>query len=252
MRFLRPTFLGVCGWLLSPSSALCQTPQAFEVASIKLNRSGSLDSNINSLPGGRTIVTNETVRNLIRLAFGVKDYQIARAPGWIGAERYDIEAKTASPPGGPKLETEQELLRALLADRFQLSTHRESKEGNVYLLVVAKGGPKLTRDEATGSATRTGCGRLTGRRLTMDTVATVLSRQFERDVINRTGLPGKYSFQLDWTPDSGVCPAADGEQATPRPSVFTAIQEQLGLKLEPAKGPVETLVIDRVERPSGN
>src|SRR5215472_7998267 len=120
MRSLRTAFLAGCGWLLAPASAACQTPQAFGVASVKPNHTGSLDSNVNSLPGGRTIVTNETVRNLIRLAFGVKDYQIARAPGWTAAERYDIEAKTATPPSGPKLETEQALLRQLLADRFQL------------------------------------------------------------------------------------------------------------------------------------
>jgi uncharacterized protein (TIGR03435 family) len=92
-------------------------------------------------------------------------------------------------------------------------------------------------------------------RLTMDTIATVLSRQLERNVVNRTDLPGKYDFMFDWTPDSGPCPVTDsgsGAEQPVRPSFFTAIHQQLGLKLEPAKGPVETLVIDHIERPTEN
>jgi uncharacterized protein (TIGR03435 family) len=83
-------------------------------------------------------------------------------------------------------------------------------------------------------------------------IATILSRQFEQDVLNRTGLEGKYDFELDWTPDTGPCRGVNGSEAVTRPSIFTAVQEQMGLKLEPAKGPVETLVIDRVARPSEN
>jgi uncharacterized protein (TIGR03435 family) len=141
-----------------------------------------------------------------------------------------------------------------------LKTHRETRQMQVYLLVVGKNGPKLKEHiEGDRTTTRKGCGHLAGARVTTDVIAAILSRQFERDVLNRTGLPGKYDFQLDWMPDSGPCPMASDPQGglaagepSSRPSIFTAAQEQLGLKLEPAKGPVGILVIDSVSRPSEN
>jgi uncharacterized protein (TIGR03435 family) len=248
------TYLVIFGAALPPASA--QPSQSFEVASIKPSRNNTAESNLDSAPGGRLTATNITVRELIRFAYGVKDYQIEHAPRWLEGERYDIAAKSAIAAKTTLVE-EQAQVRALLIDRFHLTTHRETKQGQVYLLVVAKDGPKLTaHNDGTGSGTRKACGHLAGRRLTTDAIATVLSRQFEHDVLNRTGLPGKYDFQLDWTPDSGPCPAAaEGSEAgsvTAMPSIFTAIPQQLGLKLETSKGPVEFLAIDRVERPSGN
>jgi uncharacterized protein (TIGR03435 family) len=238
---------------LTPS--LAQPSQGFEVASIKPSRNPSADSNLDSAPGGRLTATNITVRELIRLAYGVKDYQIEHAPGWLEGERYDIAAKSAAATTR-SLDQEQSQIRELLTDRFHLATHRETKPMQVYLLVMARDGPKLTEhNDGTGSGTRRACGHLAGKRLTMDTFAAVLSRQFERDVLNRTGLTGMYDFQLDWTPDSGPCPTPPDSEAgsvTALPSIFTAIQQQLGLKLESSKGPVEFLVIDHVERPTGN
>lgn len=237
------------------ASASAQQSQGFEVASIKPSRNSMAESNVDSAPGGRLTATNITVRELIRLAYGMKDYQIEHAPGWIEGERYDIAAKSAI-TARTSFEQEQSQVRELLIDRFHLTTHRETKQAQMYLLVVAKDGPKLTaHNEGTGSGTRKVCGHLAGKRLTTDTIATVLSRQFERDILNRTGLSGKYDFQLDWMPDSGPCPAAVDSEAssvTALPSIFTAIQQQLGLKLEASKGPVEFLVIDHVERPSAN
>jgi bla regulator protein blaR1 len=249
-KLIRPT---LCAFALASASA--QQPPGFEVASVKPSRNNTAESNLDSAPGGRLTATNITVRELIRLAYSVKDYQIKHAPGWLEGERYDIAAKSAI-PAKRSLEEEQAQVRALLIDRFHLTTHRETKQAQVYLLVIAKDGPKLTvHNEGTGSGTRKACGHLAGKRLTTDTIATLLSRQFEREVLNRTGLPGKYDFQLDWTPDSGPCPAAadtESGSVTALPSIFTAIQQQLGLKLESSKGPVEFLVIDRVERPSAN
>ena len=174
----------------------------------------------------------------------------------IDDQRFDIAAKNASGKT-TSYEEEQSQVRELLADRFQLTTHRETKQMDVYLLVAAKNGPKLTaHNDGSGSGTRKGCGHLAGTRLTMDVIATVLSRQFERDVLNRTDLPGKYDFQLDWTPDSGPCPAPDGRDGSAvvynHPSIFTALQQQPGLRLEPSKGPVEVLVIDHVSNPTEN
>jgi uncharacterized protein (TIGR03435 family) len=251
---LAGTFLG------ATSGARAQPSHAFEVASIKPSRNSGEESNINS-GGGRLTATNITVRELIRLAFGVKDYQIARAPAWIDKNGYDIAAENAAVATKVSYDDLQSMVRRLLADRFQLTAHREAKEAPMYLLVVGKNGPKLTpHNDGAGSGTRKACGHLAGKRLTVDTIATVLSREFERDVINRTGLPGKYDFQLDWTPDSGPCatlPDSEGSvnasTYTPdRPSIFAAIQEQLGLRLEASRGPAEILIIDHVERPSEN
>jgi uncharacterized protein (TIGR03435 family) len=245
--------------LALPGGAWAQAPRIIEVASIKPSRSGSADSNLDSTPGGRLTATNITVRYLIRLAYGVEDYQIERAPAWVDRERYDIAVKGA---GGKtaNMEEERSMVRELLADRFQLTTHRETKQMPVYLLVVGKNGAKLTaHNDGSGTKTRKGCGHLAGTRVTTDVIAAMLSRQFERDVLNRTGLPGKYDFQLDWTPDAGPCPAVDsqGGSATPAdaaglPYIQTALQQQLGLRLEAAKGAAGVLVIDRVERPSEN
>lgn len=219
--------------------------QAWEVVSVKPSGNNSAESNVDSTPG-RLTATSVTVRELIRLAYGMKDYQIERAPGWIDGERFDIAAKSANKT--TTLNELQSQVRELLAGRFQLATHFETKQMPVYLLVVGKGGAKLTaHNDGTGTKTRKGCGHLAGSRLAMDAIATILSRQLEYDVVNQTGLPGKYDFQLDWTPDSGNC-----EAGLSLPSIFTAVQQQLGLKLESGRGAVQTLIVDRVARPSEN
>ncbi len=234
--------------LLLCTAAFAQTPQAFDVASIRPNHSGSTDSNVDSTAGGRLTITNETLRELIKLAFSVKDYEITGAPGWIDSERYDIAAKTASAVK-VSLEDEKSLLRALLGDRFSMKSHVEQKEGTIYTLRIGKDGSRLTRhDDGTGTKARASCGHLLGGRVTTAVLATMLSRQLEHDVADDTGLPGKYDFQLDWTPDAGPCPGATADQ----PSIFTAVQQQLGLRLESAKGPVEILVIDHIQAPSEN
>jgi uncharacterized protein (TIGR03435 family) len=231
--------------------------QTLEVASVKPSHNTTADSNLDSLRG-RLTATTITLRELIRLAYGVRDYQIGRAPGWIDSERFDIVAKSVSSKTN-SLEDEKSLVRELLADRFQLSTHREAKQMPVYLLVVAKNGPKLTAHNDSAPKTRGGCGRLVGRRVTTDVIATMLSRQLEHEVLNRTGLSGDYDVQLNFTPDSGPCRVGADTQggsvstdASALPSIHTAVQEQLGLKLESAKGSVDVLIIDRIERPSEN
>lgn len=242
---------------LASFGASAQPSQTLEVASVKPSRNATADSNIDSVRG-RLTATNITVRELIRLAYGVKDYQIGRAPGWIDSQRFDIAAKSVSAKTG-SLDDEKLLVRELLVDRFQLSTHREAKQMPVYLLVVAKDGPKLAAHNDAVIKTRGGCGRLVGRRVTTDGIAMMLSRQLDHEVINRTDLSGEYDIQLNFTPDSGPCRAGADSQGgsvstdpSGLPSIHTAVQEQLGLRLEPAKGPVDVLVIDRIERPSEN
>jgi uncharacterized protein (TIGR03435 family) len=130
-----------------------------------------------------------------------------------------------------------------------MKSHRETKEGIIYKLRIGKDGARLTRhDDGTGTKARASCGHLLGGRVTTGVLATTLSRQLEHDVTDQTDLPGKYDFQLDWTPDTSPCPGAVADQ----PSIFTAVQQQLGLKLESTRGPVELLVIDHIETPSEN
>jgi|SRR5579872_5166901 len=146
-----------------------QSPKRIEVASVKSSRDTMADSNLDSTRG-RLTGTNITLLELIRLAYDVKTFQIQRAPKWVETERFDIAAKIAA-PASDKLNDLKALLRELLETRFQLITHRETKEIPVYLLLVAKDGPKLTPHDDAGPRTRGGCGRLVGRRVTADAIA---------------------------------------------------------------------------------
>jgi len=236
--------------------AICtcaQQSNLIEVASIKPSSNTVAESNMDS-SHGRLTATNITVRELIRFAYALRDEQIAQAPRWIDSERLDIDVKTASADSG-NLDDERALVRELLADRFRLTTHRDSKEMAIYALVVDKNGPKLKAHSDAVEKIRGGCGRLVGRRVTADGIASMLSRQLQREVSNQTGLTGEYDFQLGFTPDSGPCRATADDancSAVDAPSIFTAVEQQLGLKLKPSKGPVELLVIDRVQQPSQN
>ncbi len=247
---------GLAGMTLASAIAVWGQPsKLIEVASVRPSLNATGDSNVDSVRG-RLTATNITVRELIRLAYSARDYQVVQAPKWVDSDRFDVVAKSVS-ANSNGLEDEKALVRELLADRFRLATHRERKEMPVYLLVLGKGGPKLTPHNDAGIRTRGGCGRLVGRRVTADAIATMLSRQVEHEVVNRTGLAGEYDFQLDFTPDTVPCRTADSQgspAADPSgpPSIYTAVQQQLGLKLESSKGPVELLVIDRVEKPSEN
>jgi bla regulator protein BlaR1 len=258
----------------------------YEVASIKPDKSGNDMIRMMARPDGFT-GTNITLQMLIRNAYGVEDNQISGAPSWLNSEKYDIEAKMDSSVADElrKLDEDQRrlerrrMLQALLADRFKLTLHRETKELPVYSLVIAKNGPKLQEAKAddtypngikgfdgrgTAGMMRMGRGELTGQGLPMGSLVRLLTQQLGRTVLDKTGLTGKYDFTLKWTPDESEAPmlkgAGDGKQGTGStptpessgPSVFTALQEQLGLKLESQKGPVEILVIDHAEKPSEN
>jgi uncharacterized protein (TIGR03435 family) len=253
-------------------------PLTFEVASIKPAAQDARGTMIRMMPGGALTVTNATLRLLVTVAYDVRDFQISGGPGWVGSERYDVNAKaegsasSASVPEYPRnitdaqRKTNQEQMRqrlqALLADRFQLTIHRETKEAPVYALVVAKNGPKLQESKEGGPRLMMGRGQLNGQGALMEMLANVLSGQLGRPVLDKTGLQGKYDFKLEFTPDPGQGAGpfgglGPGPDAPPPPdpngpSLFAAIQEQLGLRLESTKGPVEMIVIDRVEKSSEN
>jgi len=233
---------------LAPST-LAQPP-VFEVASIRSHKPAAAvegRESIDSVPGSLTI-RNASLNACIKWAYLVRDYQIS-GPAWLTAEKYDITAKAAGPAPLNQL---RQMLRTLLTDRFQLQFHRETKELPVYALVAAKSGPKLHKAEPGGNTGMKGeNGAFVFHGTSMPQFADDLSilSQVGRPVLDRTGIPGVFDFNLKFGESNDEMKRAliAGDGA----SVFTLIQEQLGLKLEARKGPVEMLVIDHVERAPG-
>jgi uncharacterized protein (TIGR03435 family) len=252
----------------------------FDVVSVKPNKSESGMIRIMVKPDGYA-ASNVSLKMLIQNAYGIREDLISSAPSWADSARFDIDAKVAGSDveALKKLTPEQRrlILQPLLADRFKLKIHTETKQLPVYELVVAKAGSKLR--EATpgdtyangikgpdgvgrGGMMRVGRGQLTAQAVPMSNLANMLSTQLHRTVLDKTGLTGKYDLELNWTPDPGAEPmfkgpdsgqhSSDTAQDPSGPTIFTALQEQLGLKLQSAKGPVETIVIDHVEMPSEN
>ena len=236
--------------------------QEFEAASIKPSAPMSMDRvimGVQMLPGGRISMSGVTVKALIQQAYGVREFQIVGGPQWMGTERYDI---TAKPEGAATQDQVKVMLQGLLKDRFQLLFHRETKELPAYVLVVAKGGPKLKESEAAGGGRggriMMGRGHIESLGAPVSNLVNQLANALGRPVIDKTELTGNYDFKLDWTPDvgQGMMRAPGGDAPAPAdtagPSIFTALQDQLGLKLESTKGPVEILKIERAEKASEN
>jgi uncharacterized protein (TIGR03435 family) len=211
----------------------------FEVAAVRPAKGDSGSSGINTAHG-RVDAYNVTLKRCIMGAYGIGPNQISGGPAWMETERFEITAKADRPVDGDVLMT---MLQTLLAERFQLAMHRESRPMQVYVLDLARKGPKLEKGDGAGASTNNGRGDLVARNITMDRFAEVLSRQMDLPVVNRTGLDGVFNLRLQWAPERS---AVDG------PSVFTAIQEQLGLRLRAQKVPMEILVIDHAERPGEN
>jgi uncharacterized protein (TIGR03435 family) len=243
MHFMIRAIAGVSLIVFTSSGALGQptaAAQAFELASVKANKSGDTGSRFH-VRNGTFTATNNSLQDCIRWAYGVRDYQIS-GPDWLKSERYDIVAKASSPvPGGQIML----MLQTLLADRFKLTLHREQKLLPVYALVAGKNGLKLHKAETGGSHTNWGRSRLTAQQTSMLQFAETLSRKMDRPVLDMTGLEGVFDFILEYTPDDDRGVAGD---SVPGPSIFTAMQEQLGLKLEARKAPAEILVIDHAEK----
>jgi uncharacterized protein (TIGR03435 family) len=236
---------------------------SFEVVSVKRSDSNSAQFKMGSQPGGRFFAENASVQMLIQTAWDVRDHQLAGAPGWLDSDKFTIEAKSAGAaavPGGlAGVAQMQKMIQSLLADRFKLATHRETRQEPIYELVVAKGGSKLkpgeARAEGPRAGLRIGIGQVTGTAAAMPIFVNTLGQFLRRSVVDKTGLSGTYDFALKWTPEAGeFVPPGQEAVAAPAdgPSIFTAVQEQLGLELKAARGPVEMLVIDHVEKPDAN
>lgn len=248
--------------LLGQSPTEPRAPLAFDVVSVKPNRSGETGGTSRAQPG-RYQGINVTLFRVITLAYRPVQ-EFVGGPDWIRTAHFDIEARSDRSPTPDQM---LEMLRTMLADRFRLVVHKEQQESPVYALTLARRdgrlGPRLKKSEtecappdsgpAQSPQPRSRCGFmlgngvLSGRGATMARVAAELSF-VDRQVIDRTGLAGAFDIDLEWTPDSpGAAPNPDTG-----PSIFTAIQEQLGLKLEPATAPLDIIVIDSAERPTEN
>lgn len=251
--------------LLLLAVLLAAEPAKFEVATIRAsparNASGKGGTNMGATPTTLTI-HNLPLRTIIAAAYRVPEYQIS-GPEWLPKDRFDIVAKTGEPVANN--DEMLPLLQPLLAERFHLAFHHESKTLPAYFLTVTKGGPKMTPASAGAAAlpvkkaTKTNGSRINAPRVTMPELAEMLSRRLSYPVRDTTGLTGAYRVALDWSEDDKAQnpaknkPAKDKPGATDRPSIFTAVQQQLGLKLEAHKTPVELFVVDRVDRtPAAN
>lgn len=219
---------------------------SFEVASIKPNTSGDSRSSTN-IHNGSLSMRNVTLKNCILEAYAIQGYQL-QAPDWVGSEAFDIQAKPAAAVHND--DQFRQMLQALLADRFKLTVHGESKIMPAYELVAANNGVRMRQAPNDGdSHTNSNGGHMTAEHVSMGKLAQRLSRIVGRPVIDETHLTGVYDFTLEWTPWTGDPQAGDDSG----PSLFSALQEQLGLKLRPNKLPIEMLVVDHVEKaPTGN
>jgi uncharacterized protein (TIGR03435 family) len=228
-------------------------PLAFEVASIKPTRATDQRGIIRPMPGNQAYTgTNVTLQMMMTIAYSVTDRQISGAPGWVATDRFDIEAKAARPGTVDEL---HDMLANLLEERFKLKVRRETKEQAVWNLVVDKGGAKLAthspEDINYPPIRMAARGELQAQNVKMDYFAFFLSRSLDRKVIDKTGLPARYDLRLRFRPD--MPPDAPGaEQFRDVPDIFTAVREQLGLKLESGRGPVEYLVVEKVEKLTEN
>ncbi len=240
-----------------------QAPPQFDVAAIHPHIPEPHEHNsIWSSPfDGQFKAENETLVMLIHWAYQMPETRILGAPGWAASTYFNIEAK-ADPAVDQQLhnlssdaarKVKEEMAQALLADRFRLAAHTETRELPVYNLVVAKDGPTFGPVQSNGTTINAGYGRIDVQSSnSLATLAEELSKVAGRDVVDKTGIAGRYHLALRFTPDEGPATLNGEPIPNPPPGLFIALQEQLGLKLEPAKGPVQVLVIDHAEMPSAN
>lgn len=237
-----------CAVLLFSGIAARAADETFEAASIKANTSGSDRITMAPPAGGRLTATNVSLGILMAVAYDVRGFQITGLPGWAWSEKYDVDARAEGNPGHQQFLS---MLQALLADRFQLRLHREARTMKGYDLVQDKHGAKALRTHEEACAPDSVCGQfaidraaLYGARVDMKQLASTLAQQRDvgRPVVDKTGIAGTFDMQLRWG-------TAAGDEAL---SVFTALQEQLGLRLDADSVETEMLIVDHAERPSEN
>jgi uncharacterized protein (TIGR03435 family) len=254
--FLAGPIIGAQATVASPTANAAPKTPAYDVVSIKPDKTDSGRVSI-SIDDGNFNASNVSLKMMILGAWGLKDAQVVNLPKWGDSLRFDIKAKIIDPDKKLLAALTPEQFRSMqqpiLLDRFQLKFHHEKKLLPIYDLVVIKSGPKFKETTAADDASHSGIGihntNLTAIGVTLSSLADRLSDQVSRIVADKTGLAGKYDFQLNWSPDDAGPPAADSSAP---PDIFTALEEQLGLKLQPGKAEVETFVIDQAQPPSEN
>ena len=246
-------------WFLSSSWSFGQGQAgqpSFEVADVKVNKSGEARMAVDFQPGGKLSMRNVPMKIMIAMAYHVRPDAVTGGPGWMESDRFDVVAKALQTTSPDELRL---MLRTLLAERFKLAIHTDQKMLPAYALLLAKTGPKLQTSEA-GLLTDQRCGPGEGaadqkhvacQHMTMAVLADTLQEIAPRDlavpVVDQTGLPGSYNFKLDWTPAVRAAPGTVAE-APASPTLFEAVETQLGLKLESKKLPLPIIVVDAVER----
>jgi uncharacterized protein (TIGR03435 family) len=234
--------------LLIAIAASAQT-LTFDVASIKPSRSDQGRSSM-QVSAGRIRMENVSLKKVILAAYGIPDdreYALV-GPDWLTTEHFDLQAKF---PANTAMEQVRLMTQALLAERFELALHRETRQLPIYALVVAKNGPKIHAAQDGQPGTSNGPGRLDATKITMQKLADLLALTTGQQVVDATGLSGAFDFKLEWSPDEMQkkrSPDETPDIGASGPSIFSALQEQLGLKLEGRKGPVEILVVDHIEK----
>jgi len=252
-----------------------ETRQAFDVASIKRETGVSSGVTFAARAGGTLTVINNPLTNVIDNAYGIRRYQLIGGPDWINSDRYNIQAKATGDATRAEM---MAMLQSLLEDRFKLTVHRETRELPIYVLTVAKGGiklqpareggcvnvdPRYPRRPAPGEKPTPSCGNnnitastWNASAIDMASAAAALVGVLGRNVIDRTGITGKYDIHVQWTPDQAPAGVDNAGQAnalaseSAAPPLVTVLEQDLGLKLESTRGPIDVLIIDRVERPS--
>jgi uncharacterized protein (TIGR03435 family) len=246
-----------------PAKPMVASDPAFEVATIKPAKPDAQGKGINVNPSGQFSTRNTSLGDLITFAYGLHARQIVNGPSWIDTDKFDIAAKpeVAGMPNDKQVKT---MVQKLLAERFKLTSHRDKRELTAYTITVGKGGPKLKASEGDpnglpGLGFR-GLGSMIARNATIVDMAGLFQIMvLDRPVVDQTGLTKRYDFQLNWTPDDsqfggrgGAAPPAPAANGDVPPDLYTAIQQQLGLKMDSVKAPVDVMVIDHVEKPSDN
>jgi len=258
-KFMKPVVLMLVFGIAGISAALKPTQsRRFEVASVKLLQFppsvivSKIPAPATIRVSGNRVSLRGSVANLVLAAFNLKGFQVSNAPSWAIATWYDIDAKSEGDET-PSTEQARQMLQALLADRFQLRVHYEKKELAVYDLIIGKNGSKLKETEGerpVQAGQRPGWTQVRATNRDMANIINILSAGFDRPVLDKTGLTGRYDFRLEFSRNNPDLHPFDSPEADH--SVFDAVEQQLGLKLVPAKEMVEIIVIDSVQRPSEN
>jgi uncharacterized protein (TIGR03435 family) len=232
---------------------------AFDVASVKPSDPAARRMFVDAMSGGKLTAGSVSLSWLVQFAYGLESYQLSGGPGWMSTSRYDVMARAQDPNAGQ--DQIRQMTQTLLADRFALKVHTESKELPIYRLITAKAAKGLRQIPACAAPECPAFdmligGQITARGVTMEDFAHAMTDVTGRPVRNQTNLAGQYDFRLSWTPDDAT-PGAVGPRGSPAPdptlaSVFTSLTEQLGLKLQSDKGPVDVYIIDHAEKPSEN